>query len=56
MTTLLIGKQILLRDWLMADLDDYTQKLHPSYAWQQTDAPYEPSPTMDEIAAQLDRL
>ena len=56
MTTLLIGKQIILRDWLITDLDGYAQWLQPGQTWQQTDGPYEPAPTMDEIATQLDRL
>lgn len=56
MTLPLIGNQIALRDWLDSDLHDYAQWMQPGHTWQQTDGPYEPSPTADEIAAQLDRL
>lgn len=56
MTLLLQGKAIHLRDWQIADLNPYANWLHPGQAWQQSDGPYEPSPTADEITAQLDRL
>lgn len=56
MTILLMGKEIQLRDWQLADLDDYAHWLQPGHAWQQTDGPYEPPATTAEIVAQLDRL
>lgn len=56
MTLPLAGKIINLRDWQAADLAPYADWLQPGHTWQETDGPYEPPLSADEISAQLERL
>lgn len=43
------GKQIVLRDWMLDDLDAYAHWLAPGHEWQRLDAPYYQSTSADEI-------
>ncbi len=43
------GKQILLRDWELGDLPDYTRWLQPGHEWKRLDGPYYAGPSREEI-------
>jgi putative hydrolase of HD superfamily len=53
---ILSGKQILLRDWLLADLDQFAYWLQPGHHWKEFDAPYYKVTTADDIPALIDRI
>lgn len=42
------GKQITLRDWVLADLPVYAEWMNPSHRWHELDGPYYPRPTAEE--------
>jgi len=44
------GKQITLRDWILADLPVYAEWMNPSHRWHELDGPYYPRPTAEETA------
>jgi RimJ/RimL family protein N-acetyltransferase len=50
------GKQIMLRDFVMDDLDAIHYWLQPGHRWQELDGPYYPNPTAAEIEATLNRI
>jgi hypothetical protein len=49
------GRRIWLRDWQMADVDEYRRWELPGQEWQKWDAPYEPSPTQEQIDQRIIR-
>jgi putative hydrolase of HD superfamily len=50
------GERIVLRDWLLTDLERYAYWLQPGQRWQELDGPYYPKPTVSEIAEIMARL
>jgi RimJ/RimL family protein N-acetyltransferase len=50
------GHQIGLRDWQLADIDEFRRWELPGQAWQKWDAPYEPAPTQEQIEQRIARL
>lgn len=50
------GKRVHLRDWLLADLNEFAHWLQPGHHWQEFDAPYYKSLYEDDIPALIDRI
>ena len=51
---IIIGKQLVLRDWIEADLEPLRYWFQPDRAWKKFDAPYYPLEA-DEIPAYIER-
>ncbi|MCL1631491.1 GNAT family N-acetyltransferase [Sporolactobacillus sp. CPB3-1] len=47
------GKQIIIRDWLPADREDWIFWTSPGKDWQKFDGPYYPRSTAEEIVARV---
>ncbi|GCE31453.1 hypothetical protein KDA_69370 [Dictyobacter alpinus] len=47
------GLQIYLRDWQLADLEQYRAWMVPGQRWKEFEGPYYPLPTADVIATNL---
>jgi RimJ/RimL family protein N-acetyltransferase len=52
----LTGKKIHLRDWLLADLDDYPYWLQPGHRWQELDGPYYAKTAPEDIPGVVERI
>ncbi|MBZ0289889.1 MAG: GNAT family N-acetyltransferase [Anaerolineae bacterium] len=48
---MLVGQQINLRDWQLADLELLAVWMQPHHRWHELDGPYYPRPTAEETAA-----
>ncbi|GCE24053.1 GNAT family N-acetyltransferase [Dictyobacter kobayashii] len=47
------GLQIYLRDWQLADLEQYSTWMVPGQPWKELDGPYYPLPSTEAIEAQI---
>ena len=52
----LSGKRIRLRDWVLADLDEFAYWLQPGHRWQELDAPYYKSTPANDIPGTIARI
>ncbi len=52
----LVGKQVVVRDWIAQDIAPYRQALRPGQAWQALDGPYYPRPSAQENERMLERI
>ncbi|MHB9145957.1 MAG: GNAT family N-acetyltransferase [Symbiobacteriia bacterium] len=50
------GNRVCLRDWRQDDLPDYQRWLQPGHKWHETDGPYYPQWTAEEIGARITQL
>ncbi len=50
------GKNILIRDWLLSDLERFAHWQQPGHKWQDFDGPYFGRPEADKIAGLIARL
>ncbi len=56
MTPPLVGKQIVLRDMKLSDIDTYRHWQMPGQQWQKLDGPYYPKPTAEQVHEQMERV
>jgi RimJ/RimL family protein N-acetyltransferase len=52
----LVGKQVVLRDWKLEDIEVWMRWMTPGQAWQELDAPYFPQPPEEKIAEWHEKL
>ncbi|MCP4428152.1 MAG: GNAT family N-acetyltransferase, partial [Chloroflexi bacterium] len=50
------GKRIILRDWLLQDVDDYAHWQMPGHKWQDFDGPYYPRTKAEDIPSMIQKL
>ncbi len=50
------GKQIILRDWLVEDLEEYAHWMKPGHQWQELDGPYYPKTKEAEIPDMIAKM